>query len=133
MTDKQQMIILVDDDADFREINKNFLEAKSYKVVEFSNPQSALDYMAKEKPDLVITDLMMTNINSGFTFSKEIKNDPRFADTPVIIITAISSRQGFDFAPRGVEELKAMCADAYFDKPIMPEVLLAKVEELLEK
>lgn len=132
MTREKPLIMLVDDDRDFLEMNRHFLEAKGYLVICFSDPQVAAVAMAKEKPDLVITDLMMKNINSGFVFSKEIKGDPRFKDIPVIIITAVSSKRGFDFTPRSQEELDAMCADAYFEKPIVPEVLIAKVGELLE-
>jgi len=132
MPNESPLIMLVDDDFDYLEINKFHLESKGYRVVCFSDPAEALKEICAEKPDLIITDLMMQHINSGFSFSKEIKSDPRFKDIPVIIITAIGSKRGFDFAPRTSEELATMNADAYFEKPVVPEVLIAKIIELLE-
>lgn len=126
------MIILVDDDIDFLEMNKHILEMRGYRVLCYSDPQEALRKMAKEKPNLVVTDLMMKTLDSGFSFSRTIKEEPQFVDVPVIIVTAVSSRLGYDFSPHTPEELETMYADAYFEKPVLPEALIAKVEELLE-
>ncbi len=133
MADSAPLILLVDDDVDFLEINRLILEPQGYRVLGCSNPDEAWRQMEREKPSLVITDLMMNNLDAGFSFSRRIKDDPRFHDVPVVIATAVSSEQGFDFRPRTPEELAAMCVDAYFDKPIRPPVLLAKVAELLRR
>jgi hypothetical protein len=50
---------------------------------------------------------------------------------PVILVTAASSQRGFDFRPQSREDLEAMKVDAFFDKPVDPAVLVAKVKELL--
>ncbi|MEW6355909.1 MAG: response regulator [Planctomycetota bacterium] len=125
------MIVLVDDDRDFLDLNKEVLEDGGYRTICFVDPQSAIAYMREEKPDLVITDLMMEDLDSGFAFSRRIKEEPEFADVFIIIVTAASSRRGFDFRPRTSDELAAMRADAYFSKPVPPGDLLAKVRELL--
>jgi len=131
MAQKPPFIMLVDDDHDFLEINRYILEMKGYRVGCFYSRESAFKGMCEEKPDLVVTDLMMDQIDAGFSFSRQIKEDRRFRNVPVIIVTSISSGRGFDFAPRSPEELKAMYADAFFDKPVAPEALLAKIEDLL--
>jgi len=133
MVDSAPLILLVDDDVDFLEINRLILEPQGYRVRCCSNPDEAWRQMEQEKPNLIITDLMMNNLDAGFSFSQRVKDDPRFRDVPVIIATAVSSEQGFDFRPRTPAELAAMCVDAYFDKPIRPPALLAKVEELLRR
>ena len=125
------VIMLVDDDIDFLEMNKHVLETRGYKVLCYSNPEEALEKMAEERPNLVVTDLMMKALDSGFWFSRKIKEDSRFADIPVIIVTAVGTQLGYDFNPHSPEELETMCADTYFDKPITPKALIAKVEELL--
>ena len=125
------LILLVDDDEDFLDINRQILASKGHRVVCCTNPQDAWERMAQEKPALVITDLMMNHLDSGFSLSKQIKQDPRFADVPVIIATAVTSQVGLDFRPRTPEDLATMNVDAYFDKPIAPQALLAKVAELL--
>ena len=83
------------------------LERAGYRVVTAAEPQQALAKMAEEKPDLVITDLMMTSLDSGFSFARTIKEDPRYADVPVIISTSVSSAMGLDFRPRSAEETGA--------------------------
>lgn len=133
MIRKAPVILLVDDDLDFLEMNKHVLESRGYRTVCVSDRQEALATMENEKPSLVVTDLMMQALDSGFSLSRRIKEDRRFRNVPVIILTSISSRRGFDLNPRTPKELKAMCADAYFDKPVPPETLLAKIEELLQR
>jgi len=93
------LIVIVDDDYDFLEINRMILERAGYRVTTASEPGEALAKMENEKPDLIITDLMMTNLDSGFSFSSTIKSDPRFAGVPIIISTSVSSALGLDFRP----------------------------------
>jgi CheY-like chemotaxis protein len=133
MATESALILLIDDDPDFLDINRRVLEAAGYRVVAFTDAEQALARMAAEKPALVISDLMMANLDSGFSVSKQIKSDPRFADVPIIICTAVTSQLGLDFRPRTPEELAAMHVDAYFDKPIPPKALLANVAELLAR
>jgi CheY-like chemotaxis protein len=125
-------IALVDDDTDFIEMNRSVLEAKGYVVLCYTNAEEALVGIKKERPDLIITDLMMKTLDSGFSFSQRIKEDPRFGGIPLVIVTAIGSKLGYDFSPRNPEELEEMHADAYFDKPVSAGALIAKVEELLQ-
>jgi CheY-like chemotaxis protein len=133
MTDaKSALILIVDDDYDFLELNRLVLERAGYRVTTAAEPRQALLLMEQEKPDLVITDLMMTTLDSGFLFARSIKEDARYADIPVIIATSVSSALGLDFRPRTDEERANMYVDAYFDKPLDRTRLLATISELLE-
>jgi chemotaxis family two-component system response regulator PixH len=125
------LILIVDDDYDFLEINRFILEGAGYRVVTATNPAEARTRISEAAPDLVITDLMMTSIDAGFTFSAELKKDPHTAGIPVIISTSVSSQLGLDFRPHSPEDLEKMNVDAYFDKPIDAQALVAKVAELL--
>jgi len=133
MSDAPPLILLVDDDVDFLEINRHILEPRGYRVACAADPKQAWERMAQEKPALVVTDLMMSDLDAGFSFSRQIKEDPRFSDVPIIIATAVTSQAGMDFRPRTAEDLAAMSVDAYFDKPIPSKALLEKVAELLKK
>jgi CheY-like chemotaxis protein len=126
-------IYLVDDDRDFLELEKQILAGSGCSTVCFSDPKAALAALAgaMELPALVVTDLMMSSLDSGFTLARAIKGDPHLAGIPVIIVSAVSSQKGFDFHPKSAEELAAMGAVAFFDKPVQPKALLAKVKELL--
>jgi chemotaxis family two-component system response regulator PixH len=129
----QALILIVDDDYDFLEINRFILEGAGYRVVTATNPTEALERVAAEAPQLVITDLMMTSVDAGFTFAAQLKNDPRTAGVPIIISTSVSSQLGLNFRPETDEDLAKMHVDAYFDKPIRGDALLAKVAELLDR
>jgi CheY-like chemotaxis protein len=131
MTTDRKTVLLVDDDVDFLELNRHVLEAQGYRVLCATDPDEALALMTEQKPQLVITDLMMKSLDSGFLFSRRIKDDLRFTDVPVIILTAVGSKMGLDFAPRTPDDLAAMRADAFLEKPINPKALVEKVQELL--
>ena len=131
MTAEQALILIVDDDYDFLEINRFILEGAGYRVTTATNPVEALKRVDEEVPDLVITDLMMTSIDAGFAFSAQLKGDARTAAVPIIISTSVSSQLGLNLRPESDEDLVKMRVDAYFDKPIPAAALLAKVEELL--
>ncbi len=131
MSADQALILIVDDDFDFLEINRIILEGAGHRVVTATNPAEARTRIDAETPDLVITDLMMTSIDAGFAFSAQLKGDPRTADVPIIISTSVSSALGLDFHPDSADDLAKMNVDAYFDKPIDGQALVAKVAELL--
>ncbi len=132
MSEKQPaLILIVDDDFDFLEINRLILEKAGYRVACAGDPQKALALMEQETPDLVITDLMMASVDAGFSLSGAIKSDERYAHIPVILSTSVSSALGLDFRPQSAEDLAAMQVDAYFDKPLQPQALVEKVRELL--
>jgi len=127
----QRLILIVDDDYDFLEINRHILEKAGYRVVTASSPTQALARIEAETPDLVITDLMMTDVDSGFSLSRGLREDERTAAIPIIISTSVTSALGLDFRPRTGEDLEKMNVDAYFDKPLDPQALVGKVKELL--
>ncbi len=122
-------ILLVDDDRDFLEMNRGVLEARGYRVRCASDPKAALVAADAERPDLVVTDLMMDRLDAGFTLARAVKE--RHPGVPVILVTAVAVQRGFDFRPRGELDLASLHADAYFDKPVEPGALSAKVAELL--
>ena len=131
MTNQAPLILLVDDDQDFLEMTRDVLETGGYRVACAHDAEAGLETMIEEKPELVITDLMMQAMGAGFSLSRRIKESPGCSDVPVIIVTAAGRRLGYDFVPRNPDDLAAMRADAFFEKPIAPEALLAKIAGLL--
>jgi len=131
MAIESPLILVVDDDIDFQELTRHVLEKVGYRVLCCSDSDEALRQCERSKPALIITDLMMASLDSGFSLSRRIRDDLGATDTPIILVTAVGSQKGFDFRPRTAEDLAAMRVDAYFDKPVAPKTLLAKVKELL--
>jgi CheY-like chemotaxis protein len=130
--DTRALILIVDDDYDFLEINRLLLERAGYRVTTAADAPQALAKMDREAPALVITDLMMASLDSGFSFAESLETDARFSAIPVIMSTSVSSALGMDFRPQSDQDLAQMHVDAYFDKPLDPTLLLAKIAELLE-
>ena len=131
MENENPVIVLVDDDIDLVDIVSRLLRDRGYTVHSFSGSEEALAHMASHVPDLVITDLMMESLDSGFAFSRRIKETPELTHVPVIIITAAGSRRGFDFRPEGPDDLEAMHIAAFLEKPVNSKQLLAKIAEVI--
>jgi chemosensory pili system protein ChpA (sensor histidine kinase/response regulator) len=128
-------IFIVDDDRDFLELQERMLSSQGYRVSSFSSPAAALAALraadAADLPGLLVTDLMMSALDSGFSLARAMKEDPKLARIPVIVVSAVASQKGFDFRPRSEADLEAMNAEAFFDKPVAPAAFIARVKELL--
>ncbi|MFP3898423.1 MAG: PleD family two-component system response regulator [Dehalococcoidia bacterium] len=116
-------ILLVDDDVDLVKVMSGALESKAYEVIVAYNGLDGLEKAKREKPDLVVLDILMP-IADGFTFADQFRKDPALADVPVLALTGFSESLGQPF-PFDVSE--------YIMKPIKPRELVAKVEESLKK
>jgi len=125
---KTAKVLVVDDEPDTVEMLKMMLENASYEVVTAHNGQVGVTRTKEEKPDLVVMDLMMPEMN-GFEACSEIKADPELAHTPVLVLTAISQHISHsEYAKSLGLELES---DDYIDKPVDPEMLLKRIADLL--
>ena len=116
-------ILLVDDDVDLVAVMRGALESKAYEVVVAYNGKEGLEKAKKEKPNLVVLDIMMPVLD-GFVFADQFRKDPALAKIPVIALSSFSDSLGQPF-PFEVSE--------YLHKPIKPKDLVAKVEEFLKR
>jgi CheY-like chemotaxis protein len=89
-------ILVVEDDQDAQEALVALLNLKGYTAVPASNGKEALDYLGQAPiPDLIILDLWMP-VMDGVQFRAEQVKNPRLAKIPVVVLTALSDRTGFD-------------------------------------
>lgn len=118
-------LLLVDDEPGLREAVKDYLQESGFNVQVASNAREGWELMQQNTPDLVISDVMMPQVD-GYKFLKQLREDPRFKTMPVVFLTAkgmTSDRiQGYQ---AGV--------DAYLPKPFDPDELVAIIENLLER
>ena len=126
-------ILIVDDDFDFVEIHKTFLEQKGYRISSAFSAKEGWRMVEKEKPDLIILDLMMERLDSGMNLSQRLKNHAQYASIPILMLTSISRETGMDFSPRTEEERKQLQVEDFSSKPIKTKTLLEKVEKLLNR
>ncbi|MCL2936942.1 MAG: response regulator transcription factor [Trichodesmium sp. MAG_R02] len=118
-------ILLVDDEPGLREAVKLYLEDSGFDVCVASNVEDALGLLQSNLPDLVITDIMMPQVD-GYQFLQKLREEPRFKTLPVVLLTAKG------MTTDRISGYQAGC-DAYLPKPFDPEELLAIVENLLER
>lgn len=128
---KKTKILLVDNDVDFIDLNKAVLENNGFDVVIAYSGTEGLDRVRFERPDLIVLDLMMEKHDTGFGFAKAMKADPTTKDIPILMLTAVGSETGMDFS----QELDGywMKTDDYANKPLLPEDLVKKINELLAR
>lgn len=124
-------ILVVDDDPDFLEQQKLMMESAGYDVRAASSEAEAEEILEDYQPDLAVVDLMMEKADGGFALCYHIKK--RYPDTPVIIVTAVSSETGMEFDASTDEEKSWVKADAFLAKPIRFEQLKQKINTLLER
>ena len=122
-------ILLVDDDPVFVEATKAVLESK-YRVITAYNGDEGLEKARKQKPDLILLDVIMPT-KDGFQVCSQLKKDPELAKIPVIMLTSFAQHGRDTNIPvsAGLE----LEAEGYIDKPISPEALLKQVETMLKK
>jgi signal transduction histidine kinase len=120
---KKKQILAVEDSATQGEILKFVLERKGHEVTLVMNGRRALEALARQRPDVVVTDIMMPEMD-GFTLCSHIKSDPALASIPVILLTGLSNPVE---VIRGLEAR----ADGFIVKPNRPEELAGKIEETL--
>lgn len=125
MSEKSK-ILLVDDEPGVRESVQAYLEyGEDFEVTVASNAKLALELLDAETPDLIISDLMMPEMD-GYQFLQKIREDARFQNLPVVFLTARG------MTGDRIEGYNAGC-DAYLSKPFEPDELEAIIKNLLEK
>ncbi|MCK4547182.1 MAG: response regulator [Candidatus Eisenbacteria sp.] len=124
-------ILVVDNDYDFVEVNRAVLENAGYEISVAYSHKEGLERIRVIFPDLIVLDLMMEKHDSGFQFARDVKSDPAFKETPILMLTSVREVTGVEFS----QELDGywMRTDDFLEKPVSPERLLGKVEELLAR
>lgn len=121
----RERILVVDDEEDILELIGYNLARDGYFVDTAKTGESALEIARREKPDLVILDLMLPGID-GLDVCRRLKRDSRTASIPVVMVTA--KGEDADIVT-GLE----LGADDYVTKPFSPRVLLARVKAVLRR
>ncbi len=116
-------ILVVDDKPEVVELVTATLEGEGYQIICAFDGREALEKIGREKPDLVLLDIVMPKMN-GFEVLSEVKNDPQTKDIPIIMITAKGQKLDEDKGRR-------LGAEDYIIKPFSPSHLLRKIEEIV--
>ena len=117
-------LLVIDDSDQIRWFLKHVFN-KEYQILEARNGQDGVDVALKEEPDLILCDVMMP-VKDGYETCREIKSDPKMAQTPVVMLTAkVESEDVITGIEAG--------ADDYITKPFDIEILRSKINSLMKK
>ncbi|MDQ3550754.1 MAG: response regulator, partial [Bacteroidota bacterium] len=119
---KNSTILVVDDDDSIRSLLNQELTEAGYNIEEAGNGKDALEKIRKNRPDLIILDIMMPEMN-GFDVAAILKNDPSTMDIPIIVLSIVQDKaRGFRIG-----------VDRYLTKPINTAELFTEVGSLLDQ
>lgn len=117
-------ILIADDEAFIRELLITTLSDADYEILTAKNGEEVLKIAHEEKPDLILLDILMPEMN-GYEVCKKIKTNPETESIKVIMLTALGGetdrKKGF-----------MVGADDYFSKPFSPSTLLYKLKDIFK-
>jgi two-component system alkaline phosphatase synthesis response regulator PhoP len=119
-----EKLLLVEDDVMLIEMMKMNLEAQGYQVITAENGKDGAFKAISEKPDLILADLMMPELD-GFEMIKLIRSNSDLKDTPIICVTALGREED-------IEKATAAGATDYITKPYVADDLVKKIQTYLK-
>ena len=127
---QNKRILIIDDDIDLLEQLSMMLSGEGYEIETAEGQAEGEEAILATRPDLVVVDLMMENMDSGFVLCHSCKS--LYPDVPVIVLTAVTSATGIEFSADTQEERSWIKADAFLDKPVRPETIKHEIRKLLQ-
>jgi CheY-like chemotaxis protein len=128
----QKSILLVDDDPTFLDATTTVLDGFGYRTRRATSPAECFEELKKELPDLIILDVMMARLDSGFEVSRKLRADDRTKDIPILMLTAVDKKYPFDFGDAAGDP-DWLPVDDFMDKPVEAMELIEHVRNLLNK
>lgn len=124
-------VLLVDDDRAFIESGRDLLESHGYAVLTACDGASGLEVARRERPDVMVLDVMMATETEGFDVSRALPRLPELSDMAVLLVTGIRRNKHLPF---GLEPDETwLPVDGIMEKPVVPEQLLQKLRSLLDR
>jgi two-component system cell cycle response regulator DivK len=117
-------LLVAEDTPDHREVLTMLLRRSGYRVVEATTGYEAIDVALRERPDLILMDLSLPELN-GWEATRRLRTRPELANTPIIAVSAHA-------LPENAEEARAAGCDDYITKPIALAAFLRLIERHLQ-
>ena len=129
--EKAAKIVIIDDDSDYLFTMETFLKRNGFETLSTENAQEGLDLIEKERPDLILLDVMMQSIYSGLEICKQLRSNPDLKDIPIIGISGMGNELGVRLDKWGDDEY--FNVDEFYEKPVDREKLLERIKVRLAK
>ena len=120
-------VLIVDDDPDIVDSLKLILSAEGYAVASATTRDEGMRAVEKEKPDLIILDVMMEQPDDGIAMAQELRRAG--SKVPIIMLTSVGQVTGMTYG----RDNDLVPVEVFFEKPVRPDDLLKAVDGLLKK
>lgn len=128
---KNISIIIIDDNRDYLFTMETFLQRNGFEVSTADNGQKGLELIRKQRPDLILLDIMMESLFSGFDVCKQVRSDNDLEDTPIIGISAMVDELGINY--HQWPDYEYFSPDKFLEKPVDKQRLLQIIPEVIQK
>ncbi|MHB2153477.1 response regulator transcription factor [Caldithrix abyssi] len=119
-------ILIIDDDIDLVEAMRLTLENAGFEVIDAQDGEKGLEKALKEKPDLIILDVMMGTQDEGFHVAYQMRQNEDLQSTPIIMLTAVGQETGFKFDKEKDEDF--LPVEEFIEKPVDPQKLVERIK-----
>ncbi len=122
-TAPRRRVLIADDNPQIIELLEAYLEPLHVEVQRVLDGEQTLEAVRRDRPDLILLDIMMPK-RSGFEICRQLKQDERYANIPIIMVTALNELGD-------MERARELGADAFLSKPVNKITLLERASALL--
>ena len=129
--EKGLKIVLVDDNTDYLFTMETFLNRNGFEVKTSDDAKKGLEMVRSERPAVILLDVMMETLFSGFELCKQLRMDDDLKDIPIIGISGMVDELGIDY--KQWPDYGYFKPDAFLDKPVDKQKLLRLIPETVEK
>jgi CheY-like chemotaxis protein len=126
----KKTVIVIDDDPDVLEATKVTLEGSGYAAVTALSGPEGLSRIRQGGIDCIILDVMMAKETEGFHIAQDLKADSKTAKIPIIMMTSVSKKTGFEFSPATDKDF--MPVEVFLEKPVDPKKLVQTVASVIK-
>jgi CheY-like chemotaxis protein len=110
---------------------KAILEGEGFTVVVAPTAEEGLRRIRAQRPDVVVSEVMLETPDAGFVLAYRMKEDPELQDIPVLLLSSVYQSTGILFDLNSPEARRWIKADAYLERPVAPERLVSKVRGMM--
>jgi CheY-like chemotaxis protein len=121
----KRTVIVIDDDPDVLEATKVILEGAGFAVVTAPTGPEGVSRIREGGIDCIILDVMMAKDTEGFHVAQDLKADVKTARIPIIMLTSVSKKTGFEFSPATDKDF--LPVELFLEKPVDPKRLVQAV------
>ena len=124
-------IVVIDDNTDFLFTMETFLQRYGFEVQTAEDGQKGIDLIKKERPDVILLDIMMETLFSGFEVCKQVRADEELRYIPIIGISAMGDELDINYSQW--PDYEYFRPDTFMEKPVDKQRLLQLIPEVIQK